>query len=297
MPKIAFSEKLRLSPANKARLEEINTIIEAYQDQGYVMTLRQLYYQLVARGVLPNSDKEYKKLGALLVKGRMAGVVDWDAIEDRGRTAHLPYWANNVSEALRHLSSYYRLDRMATQPVYLETWVEKQALEGVLKRVTEHYHVRLMVNKGYSSASAMYEAAKRFKEAWEDGKDCHILYLGDHDPSGLDMVRDIRQRLHDFGEEPEVSHIGLTMEQVLELDPPPNPAKITDSRSDWYISKYGDESWELDAIPPPRLVEIVEGAILELIDEDAFEERKEQETKDLLRLHEIAEEQDMEEDA
>jgi hypothetical protein len=194
MVKEKFREKLHLSKQNKEQLKLINEIIEEYAQEGYKLTLRQLYYQLVSRDIIANKVQEYAKLSTLLVKGRMAGVVDWEAIEDRIRVPFLPYWVHDVEDAISDTIDQYRLNRQDGQEVYIELWVEKDALSGVLKRITSEFHINLMVNRGYSSCTAMHDAYKRFKIQEDDGKEVVILYLGDHDPSGLDMVRDIKER-------------------------------------------------------------------------------------------------------
>lgn len=190
--------KISLGKANKARLETINSIIGEYQAQGYVLTLRQLYYQLVSRDVIPNKQAEYSKLSNLLKEGRMAGVVDWSAIEDRLRKPEKPAGWDSPKEILEACINQYQRNRMDNQDNYLEVWVEKDALSGVLSRVTEQYHVPIMVNRGYSSASAMFDAYNRFAKRIEEGNEVKIIYLGDHDPSGLDMIRDIRERILEF---------------------------------------------------------------------------------------------------
>lgn len=265
--KEAFTSKLGLSKANTEKLEIINEIIEEYLADDYILTLRQLYYQLVSRDVIPNSQKEYTKLSTLLKNGRMAGVVDWGAIEDRGRQPKLPYYVTGIQDALQDTVDQYRLNRMQGQEKYVEVWVEKDALSNVFLRVTEKYHVRLMVNKGYSSCSAMYAASKRFKHS---GKSSVLLYFGDHDPSGKDMVRDIRDRLTEFECNVEVHNPALTIEQVRKFRPPENPAKITDPRAGWYIQQFGKKSWELDALPPKELIKIIEASILLHIDKKMY---------------------------
>jgi len=288
--KQAFRSKLGLSNSNKRKLDTINNIIEEYRAQGYKLTLRQLYYQLVSRDIIPNQQKEYAKLSVLLTKGRMAGYVDWDAIEDRIRVPFLPYWVTGIEDAVNDTVNQYRLNRMDGQEVYIELWVEKDALSGVLKRVTSKYHINLMVNRGYSSCSAMYDAYKRLGRQEEAGKKCVILYLGDHDPSGLDMIRDIQERLEEFGVSPEVRQIALTMEQIEKYNPPPNPAKVTDPRAGDYIARHGDTSWEVDALTPQVLHALVKKNVEEMIDSDLFNEKIEQEEKDKERLQEFADE-------
>lgn len=281
--KETFTEKLRLNNKNKQQLEVINKIIEEYSEQGYKLTLRQLYYQLVSRDIILNNLKEYAKLSKLLVQGRMAGIVDWDAIEDRIRVPYIPYSVDDIEDAIQDTIDQYRLDRMNNQEVYIEIWVEKDALSGVLKRITSHYHINLMVNRGYSSCTAMHDAYERIKDK-QDEKKCYILYLGDHDPSGVDMVRDIKDRLEEFGAEAEVKRIALTQEQIKKYNPPPNPAKIKDPRAKDYIAKFGNTSWEVDALNPDILHKIIRKAVEELIDIDMFEVKLEQEEKDKKKL-------------
>ena len=279
--KQSFTNKLHLSKSNTERLEVINAIIEEYLAEGYRLTLRQLYYQLVSRDIIPNNVKEYGKISTLLKEGRMAGKVDWEAIEDRTRVPHIPYYVTDIKDAMKDTIDQYRLDRMRDQDVYLEVWTEKDALSGILKRVTEEYHVRLIVNKGYSSCSAMYEAYKRFNNAKSYGKNSHILYLGDHDPSGLDMIRDIGERLEEFSnDDVQVKPIALTKKQIDKYNPPPNPAKEADPRADWYIQNYGSTSWEVDALSPKVLTRLITNAIEGLIDRDKYDAIVEQEEKD-----------------
>lgn len=277
-----FRDKLHLNKKNIYKLEQVNSIIAEYELEGYKLTLRQLYYQLVSRDIIPNQQKEYAKLSVLLVKGRMAGAVDWNAIEDRIRVPFLPYWVYDTEDAIKDIISSYRLDRQKDQKVYIELWVEKDALSGVLKRITTYYHINLMVNRGYSSCSAMYDSYNRFRS--QVNKEHYLLYLGDHDPSGLDMIRDIRDRLEEFEVFPEIIHIGLTEKQIRKYNPPPNPAKITDPRAKWYFNKYGKVSWEVDALNPTILHKLVKNNVEKLIDKDLFLEQIEKEKVDKEKL-------------
>lgn len=281
-------QDLKLRSDNLDHLTRINGIIEEFQGKGYRLTLRQLYYQLVSRDVIANTPEEYKKLGGLLVKGRMAGVVDWDAIEDRIRVPKIPYWVNDIEDALNDTVRQYRLDRMEGQDCYIEVWCEKDALSGIILRVTEKFHIRLMINRGYSSASAMYLASKRFGlQVRIHGKVPYILYLGDHDPSGLDMIRDVENRMAEFGMTLMVDHIALTMNQIEEFNPPPNPAKITDPRADWYIREHGNTSWEVDALSPEDLTAVLNLNINNLIDTGKFTDMIEKEKDDKDKITEM----------
>lgn len=286
------------APKSLEMVQTINSIIKGYQAKGYKLTLRQLYYQLVSRDIIPNQQKEYAKLSALLTNARMSGRVDWNAIEDRIRVPYLPYWAHSPADAISDIIRSYRRDRQSGQEVYIELWVEKDALSGVLKRITSKYHVNLMVNRGYSSASAMYDSANRLKQAMERGQACYIFYLGDHDPSGLDMDRDIRTRLSEFGVDVEVKRIALTGAQIKRYNPPPNPTKLSDSRAQGYIAEYGRTCWEVDALNPEVLNELVTREIEEVIDVDKYARILEKERKDKDKLKQYSEqrEDDEEED-
>jgi hypothetical protein len=260
-------------------ISECNAIIDEYQKQGLSLTLRQLYYQLVVINVIPNVERSYKNLSGLVTDARMAGMMDWDAIEDRVRQPrHCSEW-DDIEDLVNSALASYRLPRWKDQDNYVELWVEKDALAGVLAPIARKYHITLMVNRGYSSASAMYESAKRYVQQ-ADGKDMHLLYLGDHDPSGEDMVRDVQERLALFGSELHVDKIAITMPQVKKHKPPPNPAKITDPRAAAYIAEHGNHSWEVDALPPNVLTRIIESKLDELVDMDLMDEVKAQEQKD-----------------
>ncbi len=276
---------------NKDKLARVNEIITKYQAQGYTLTLRQLYYQLVIENAISNAVTEYQKLSVLLKEGRMSGVVDWDAIEDRLRAPSVPSSWSNPASILNSVIYSYRKYRQEGQDNYIETWVEKDALSGVLKRVTEPLGVPIVVNRGYSSASAMHDAYNRFLEAHHAGQKIVVLYLGDFDPSGLDMIRDIKNRISEFitggGYEEidfEVKAIALTDAQIKRYAPPPNPAKLKDPRAPEYVAKYGLNSWEVDALPPEVLHELLDKAIRGLMSMEVYDEVLEAEKIDLDRL-------------
>lgn len=303
-------EAYRPPPKSAALIRQANTIIRAYQSDGLVLTLRQLYYQFVARALIPNSDKSYKRLGNVIAKARMGGFLDWDAIEDRVRQPVIWSQFDTVEDAVKKALRTFRLPRLDGQPKYVELWVEKDALAGVLQPLAANYHVTLMVNRGYSSVSAMKDAGDRVRGCCDryGSKEAVILYLGDLDPSGEDMVRDIRDRLGvflneglviDFSASPgerieteeaandrkpdielTVHKIALTIDQVEEHDPPPNPAKLTDSRAKDFIKKYGYESWEVDALPPAVLRDIITEAFERNLDLETMEAVKERENEE-----------------
>lgn len=283
MSKQAFVDK-KFKPASLALIARCDRIIEAYQAKGFRLTLRQLYYQLVSANVIRNEEKSYKNLGALVSDARLAGLLDWDAIEDRVRVPRRHPQFDGLESIVEAALNSYRLPRWEGQDNYVELWVEKDALAGVLEPMSREFHVTLMVNKGYSSQSAMFEAANRFRDADDNGQKPILLYLGDHDPSGEDMVRDVRDRLSTFGVEVDVRKVALTTPQVKSYDPPPNPAKLTDSRAAAYIEQHGEFSWEVDAIPPEELQRLIRVAFTEVVDLDAMREIITQEKEDKKKL-------------
>lgn len=270
-------------PATLNLVDQAEAIINEYMNDGYILTLRQLYYQFVARGIIENSDRNYNNLGNAITKARMAGMISWTAIEDRNRE-HKSYWYDEDEiNPIKDLPSYIRFDQWARQECYVEVWVEKEALGNVISKACSPYLVPHLSCKGYLSASEAWRAGRRFGSKLDEGKKCFLVHLGDHDPSGIDMTRDNRNRMDLFTEIPggvEVNRIALNMDQVRAYSPPPNPAKLKDPRSKGYIRKFGDISWELDALEPQVLVELIQSEISKYIDHDTWEEvREEQEQK------------------
>lgn len=285
MSRIAF-RKINFKSKSKILIAKMIEIVAEYEARGLRLTARQLYYQFVARAIIPNTVRSYKNLTATLADARYAGLIDWNAIEDRGRVPTQWREYDNMRQAAEETARGFRLRRWEDQPVYAELWVEKQALAGVLEPLAAEFHATLMVNKGYSSASAMFESAMRFRHHMRvrdarDGTDRGgvLFYLGDHDPSGEDMVRDIADRLAEFGAPVDVRKVALTMDQVEQYNPPPNPAKRTDSRFEKYADEHGTESWEVDALPPDVLETLIREAFEEVIDADLMEAVKERETE------------------
>ena len=275
-------------PDSLVRIGQINDILSEYPDQR--LSARQIFYQLVSRAIIENTVRSYKNTTNLLTDARYAGLVDWNVIEDHGRVPDHPSEWSSLESLVDAALRGYRLPRWEGQENYVELWIEKQALAGVLAPIASKYHVTLMVNKGYSSCSSMKDAADRMIQAANDyagdeDRRIVLLYCGDHDPSGEDMVRDIGARLEEFGvRNLDVRKLALTMAQVEQFNPPPNPAKLTDSRAKGYIDKFGDSSWELDALPPRELNRIIERAILGVLDVDKMGEVKAREEQDKERL-------------
>lgn len=266
------------SVASLAMIEQANAIIVEYQDQGFTLTLRQLYYQFVSRDLLQNKQTEYKRLGSIINDARLAGLIDWDAIEDRTRNVRTVSSWDSPSQIVEAVAQQYKEDLWADQQYRPEVWIEKDALLGVIEPACERYRVPYFACRGYTSQSEQYRAGKRFEAALADGRTPIVLHLGDHDPSGVDMTRDNADRLAMFAySEVEVRRLALNMDQIKRYRPPPNPAKETDSRSDGYIATHGSKSWELDALDPTVIDALIAAQLDDLIDPDKWDAAKEHE--------------------
>lgn len=252
-------------------IEQANRIIAEYLRQGFKLTLRQLYYQFVSRDLLRNKQSEYKRLGSIIDNGRQAGLIDWSAIEDRTRNLETVNMWSSPAQILRAVAEQYKENPWLKQPIYPEVWIEKDALTGVIEPVCEEFRVPYFACRGYASQSEMYDAAKRLQDIARRGRQPVIFHLGDHDPSGLDMTRDNEDRLSMFARQGiRIVRLALNMDQIEQYDPPPNPAKDTDSRFTDYQAEHGDSSWELDALEPTVIDQLIRDALEEEIDPDEW---------------------------
>jgi hypothetical protein len=325
MPLICYTAK-KFDPATKAVIAQANAILDDYAAQGYDLTLRQLYYQFVAKGLIPNKYTEYKRLGSIVKDARLAGEIDWDRITDRTRNLKQnAHWAN-PQDIVKACGDQFQVDKWAPQPNYVEVWVEKDALVGLLEVACRPLDVAYFSCRGYTSQSEVWVASQRLLAKIQAGKRVTIIHLGDHDPSGIDMTRDIMDRLTNFlthhglrdmvrayprrdDEEPldyearvrpiiegswqctnpvEVHRIALNMDQVEQYAPPPNPAKLTDSRARGYIDNYGDESWELDALDPTTITDLIRLHVGQLRDDYLWNDAVAREQKGRRELSAVA---------
>lgn len=255
MPKIQYKE-IKFQKKSLDLIELVNQVVDEYSAQGYELTLRQVYYQLVARGYIPNNERSYKNVGSLINDGRLAGLIDWHSVTDRTRNLRRESHWDNPADVIASARYSYNLDKWKGQPNYVEVWVEKDALVDIVGQACSPLDTPYFSCRGYTSQSEMWSAAQRFIRQEQREKRI-IIHLGDHDPSGIDMTRDIQERLELFGADVFVKRVALTMNQIQTYNPPPNPAKITDSRASKYIDQFGDESWELDALEPKVITDLI----------------------------------------
>lgn len=299
MPKIEYIPKNFRSDTLQL-IEMANTVIEDYQARGYELTLRQLYYQLVARDLFPddrmysynektrkwykdlvngtkNAEPNYIWLGTNIANARDAGLVDWRAIVDRTRSRKgLSTW-NDPGDIIRSAYRSFRIDKWKNQAYRLFVWVEKEALAGVIARACndEDIQVDYISCRGYMSASTIWREAQNIRRIYDFDQTPIIIHLGDHDPSGIDMTRDNLERLQLYSGltfEFDLERIALNMDQIEQYNPPPNFAKQTDTRFGQYAELYGENSWELDALDPDILVNLIQDTIATYKDENLWQE-------------------------
>lgn len=289
-PLIKYVSK-RFNPEHLKKIEQANTIIEEYQAQGFDLTLRQLYYQFVSRDLIPNTLKDYKNLGTIISDGRLGGLIDWNAIVDRTRNLQSNSHWDGPGQIVEACSKQFQIDKWEGQEYRPEVWIEKDALIGVIERVCRANDVAYFSCRGYTSQSEMWSASQRLMGHSDHGQTPVIIHLGDHDSSGIDMTRDIQDRLQMFMDvSVDVRRIALNMDQVKAYKPPPNPAKITDPRAKNYIKKYGSSSWELDALEPKLLEELIQDTVNELQDRDQWKTKLKEEEKHRKTLRKAAKE-------
>lgn len=295
-------------------------ICEEYSRAGYDLTLRALYYRIVARDLFPdsrkwtrsptgawvkadpddpagtkNADPNYKWLGGIVTDARMSGLIDWNHLSDQHRGTAALWHNDEPSDLIHQVARGFGIDLWEDQPRRVEVWVEKDALSAIVDQVARRFDVGSFACKGYASSTSLWMAAQRHARWIREGQAVTVLYLGDHDPSGLDMGRDVRDRLETFvnhdlprwgsASRPyddaedglpllEIRRIALNMDQIEELNPPPNPTKLGDSRTSAYVEQYGEECWELDAIDPPQMDTLISEAIEGIRDETLVSERE-----------------------
>jgi hypothetical protein len=271
-----FYKATNFKAESLALIDTVNKIVDDYIAQGYRLTVRQLYYQLVSKAIVENTEKSYKRITGLVNDGKLAGLIDWEAIEDRTRDfIRRSRWSGGAS-ILQSAAEGFHMDMWEGQYHRPFVIVEKEALAGVLERACSGFDVPLLAARGYPSGTVLREfVVEDVLPALGEDQTVTVIHLGDHDPSGIDMTRDLRERIELFTDNPvKVDRIALNMDQIDEQQPPPNPAKTTDSRFDGYVRKFGDESWELDALKPQYLNDIVRERVTTLIDTKLWKNRQ-----------------------
>jgi hypothetical protein len=264
------------------RLDVAKQVLTAH----HPMTVRQVYYQLVSRQVVENSRGMYQAVSDLLVNARKDGSIPWEWIEDRlRRPLVVPMWDSLANFADTAVSAYRR-NVWATQPAYLEVWLEKDALSGIFEDALDTYGVTCNVGRGYDGWSSIHNAGERYQE---EPNVVTVLYFGDFDPSGEDMVRSLQERLSFFWDAVEIVKCALSMGDIDQYQLPPDFTKTTDTRRAAFVEKYGDVAVELDALPVDVLVARLISEVEARMDLDALAAVHDAEEEDRARLREILE--------
>jgi hypothetical protein len=234
-------------------IEAAAEILAAHHPQ----TVRQVFYQLVSRQVIENTRGAYQSVSKALVSARREGIVPWEQIEDRlRRPRHVSMW-DGLGDFATTAAGAYRRDLWADQIVRVEVWLEKDALSGIFEDILDPYGVTLNVGRGFDGWSSIHEASRRL------GDDDTVLYFGDFDPSGEDMVRSLRERLGHLGSRPEIIKSALVFDDIARYRLPPDFTKATDTRRSAFVAKWGDVSVELDALP----IEVLQARIVAEVEE------------------------------
>lgn len=267
-------------------ISEVKKILDQYEEP---LTLRQIYYRLVAKQIISNTRQSYKTLGQFLVRARENGDIPYERMEDRNRDTiggdsgyDSPEDADKYIKgkiySLKSSSSGFSLSRWKDQNYHVELWIEKDALRRVLSDVAGMYNVKTCICRGYPSFSFLMDAVKRFSKT----KPNIVLYFGDFDPTGLDIVRDLEERLLKYsGKKVVVKRVALTKDQIKNFNLPYAPTKKTDARTKKFVKEYGNMAVELDALEPDVLKDIAKKEILNYIDAKKWNTRakKEQEAR------------------
>lgn len=283
-----FSEK-KMDIVNKA-----NTIVKEYTERGYSLTLRALYYQFVARDLFPadwqdektgstNNLRSYQKLSIIVADARLSGLMDWESVNDATRElTSVSHWSE-PGDIIKSAARSFRLDKWANQANRVEIWIEKDAIENVVSKAASALDTAYFSCRGYTSLTAIWNAGQRLKEYARRGQTPVILHLGDFDPSGLDMSRDIEEKVSLFmdglGSKLHFQRIALNQDQIEQYKPPANPAKTTDVRFVKFQEKYGDDSWELDALDPGVIEQVIRDKVSDYLDADAYDALADEETE------------------
>jgi hypothetical protein len=264
-----------------------NEVLSIFQEYGHPLTVRQVFYQLSSRNKVDKSEKGYRQTANHLKEMRFKGVIPFDYFADNSRYQIKPNSYSGLNSFIDTMHDYYRRDFWHSQNVYIEIWVEKDALRSVFAPVTRKYDVPLMVAKGYSSLTFLYEAAENIKYEQSKGKQVFIYQFGDHDPSGVNAGDKIHETLRLLCDGINYERIALTSDQITKYNLQTRPTKKTDTRT----KQFNDpNSCELDALPPDVLRELIKNCIEQHIDANDLQKHEavefaELETLDNFRKH------------
>jgi len=289
MPKIEY--KTQAYHAEDLRLiEQIESVLTEYKKKGYTLTLRQLFYRLVVREIVENDEFQYRRVADLITDARNGGRLDWYAIEDRSRILRCRTHWDTPEDIMDKVASLYHIDHWIGQQYYVEVWLEKDALIGVVGSICDELDVPYYSCRGFISQSEMWSVAQRMLEHQKQYQNIVVLFLGDHDPSGLNTIRDLDTRLGLFGvQDIIINRLALNMDQITQYKLPPNPTKLPEGRSQEYVRSFGGECWELDALEPELINALIKKSIKRYRDGKKYNSIIRRELKEKEKLRGISE--------
>jgi hypothetical protein len=312
----------------KAQMEAIRNAIIAVLVDDHPVTVRQAFYRLTSAGVIAKTEAEYKgTVCRLLGEMRRSGEIPYERIADSTRWMRKPITFDSIEDALRSTAATYRRALWSDSTVAVEIWVEKEALAGVLVEITDPWDSPLMVTRGYPSMSFLHDAAVQIRRRYENGQLTHIYYFGDHDPSGVDIDRAIRQGIGESLEALELAEVRRNLRDGSKRLPgrwlygslgededatdaerafdyyaaferiAVTPQQVTawnlptrpTKRSDTRSKTFKGDSVELDAIPPAQLRQLAEACIEQHVDQHQLEVVRTYEEEERKGLERIAE--------
>jgi len=250
------ASRIKRARSTRAEVEKRRAALRDIAERSAPATVRQVYYLATVAGLVPKTEAGYAMVQTDLVLMRRAGTLPFGWIADSTRWQRKPQTFDSVREALEQTARLYRKSLWSGADAYVETWLEKDALSGVVYPITSAFDVPLMVARGYASLSFLHEAAEYIADL---DVPAYIFHCGDFDPSGQDAARAIEATLRQMAPEAEIhfERLAVTPTQVTNWDLPTRPTKTTDSRA----KGFGEVSVELDAIPPDRLRALMQEAI------------------------------------
>lgn len=297
-PDKALEEIKRLFRGENRTIAPALLAIFAEMRQWWPLTVRQAFYQAVARLILSNCDKEYRRVSSILTELRRENLLPWHAVADRTRKTtekrgnpDVSGWLQGEIQSFLN-PNYYGRCYIQDQEVYTEVLIEKDALASIAERAVWPYCTRLNVTRGHPSASMQNAIAERLDKAIMLGKQPILLHFGDLDPSGVAIPKSLQKKLYEHhGLDVEVRRVALLPEQVAAYNLPESldAAKKADNNYPAWVREYGAEMKpvELDAMHPEALQKLIRGALESVYDMSEFDAQKAKEEEDRQEIRRI----------
>ena len=278
----------------KSAVEDIRAAIKSVLAADHPQTVRQVFYQLVVRGAIEKTEKEYQgTVIRLLSEMRLDGQIPWSSIIDESRRTRSTRTFDSIGEALEDTARYYRRSALRECDDYIEIWSEKEALSGIIWDEASDYDVPVVISKGMPSLTQVYGSFTNVYHAARAGKRSYLYQFGDHDPTGCLIPKSIEARLTEFCERydcpfPVVERVALTKEQVERYRLPARPTKRD---GNMHAHSFEGDSVELDALPSSELRSMVRECIERHISKQQLEILREAERSEREGLEQLAWEQ------